>query len=75
MPGEFHGQRNLAVYSYKESRVTKSQIQLKQLSTHARRTETLGQDFPGGTVDKNPASAGHTGSVPGLGMFHMPWSN
>ena len=35
-----------------------------------------GRDFPGGTVVKNPpASAGHTGSIPGLGRSHMPWSN
>ena len=33
-------------------------------------------DFPGGPVVKNlPASAGHTGSIPGLGSFHMPRSN
>ena len=33
-------------------------------------------DFPGGTVDKNPpASEGDTGSIPGLGRLHMPWSN
>ena len=33
-------------------------------------------DFPGGTVDKNPpANAGDTGSIPGLGRFHMLWSN
>ena len=56
-------------------RVIKSQIQLKHPSTHACRTETLGYSLPGGKVDKNPASAGHTGSVPALGMFHMPWSN
>ena len=29
-------------------------------------------DFPGGTGDKNPsASAGDTGSIPGLGRFHV----
>ena len=29
-------------------------------------------DFPGGTVDKNPAAnAGDTGSIPGQGRFHM----
>ena len=34
------------------------------------------QDFPGGTVDKNPpANAGDTGLIPGLGRFHMPWNN
>ena len=33
-------------------------------------------DFPGDAVDKNPpANAGHTSSIPGLGRFHMPWSN
>ena len=34
------------------------------------------QDFPGGSVVKNlPANAGDTGSIPGLGRSHMPWSN
>ena len=33
-------------------------------------------DFPGGTVVKNlPPNAGDTGSIPGLGRFHMPQSN
>ena len=33
-------------------------------------------DFPGGTVVKNlPANAGDTGSNPGPGRSHMPWSN
>ena len=33
-------------------------------------------DFPGGAVVKNPsASAGDTGSSPGLGRSHMPRSN
>ena len=32
--------------------------------------------FSGGTVVKNPpANAGDTGSSPGLGRSHMPWSN
>ena len=32
--------------------------------------------FPGGAVDKNlPANAGDTGSIPGPGGSHMPWSN
>ena len=32
--------------------------------------------FPGGTVIKNPpANTGDTGSSPGLGISHMPWSN
>ena len=34
------------------------------------------QDFPGGPVVKNrPADAGDTGSIPGLGGFHMPQDN
>ena len=33
-------------------------------------------DFPGGAVVKNlPANAGDTGSSPGPGRPHMPWSN
>ena len=33
-------------------------------------------DFPGGAVVKNPpANAGDTGSIPGRGRSHMPWSN
>ena len=32
--------------------------------------------FPGGTVVENlPANAGDTGSNPGLGRSHMPWSD
>ena len=32
--------------------------------------------FPGGAVVKNlPANAVDTGSSPGLGRSHMPWSN
>ena len=32
--------------------------------------------FPGGAVGKNPpANAGDTGSSPGPGRSHMPWSN
>ena len=34
------------------------------------------RDFPGGSVVKNlPANAGDTGSSPGPGRSHMPWSN
>ena len=33
-------------------------------------------DFPGGAVVKHlPANAGDTGSSPGPGRSHMPWSN
>ena len=31
--------------------------------------------LPGGPVVKNvPTNAGDTGSIPGLGRFHMPWA-
>ena len=34
------------------------------------------RDFPGGAVVKDPpAKAGDTGSSPGPGRSHMPWSN
>ena len=36
----------------------------------------ISRDFPGGAVVKNlPANAGDTGSSPGPGRSHMPWSN
>ena len=36
----------------------------------------VGRVFPGGSVIKNlPASAGDTGSIPGLRRSDMPWSN
>ena len=34
------------------------------------------EGFPGGAVVENlPANAGDTGSSPGLGRSHMPWSS
>ena len=34
------------------------------------------EGFPGGSVVKNPpANAGDTGSIPGPGGSHMPWSS
>ena len=39
-----------------------------------RHTPRIRKDglFPGGTVDKDPpADAGDTGSIPGLGRFHV----
>ena len=39
-------------------------------------SRTAGADFPGGAVVKNPpANAGDTGSSPGPGGSHTPWSN
>ena len=34
------------------------------------------EGVPGGSVAKNlPTNAGDTGSIPGPGRSHMPWSN
>ena len=36
----------------------------------------MNRGFPGGAVVESlPANAGDTGSSPGLGRSHMPWSN
>ena len=44
--------------------------------TEWSKSEGEKQGFPGGAVVKNPpASAGDTGSSPGLGRSHMPQSN
>ena len=54
----------------------KSKYIAQQLDIKQRTLFKNGQDFPGGTVDKNPpANAGDTGSIPGPERFHMPWSN
>ena len=38
--------------------------------------KTWEEGFPGGAVVKNPpANAVKTGSSPGAGRSHMPWSN
>ena len=38
--------------------------------------DCFGWGFPGGAVVENlPANAGDTGSSPGLGRSHIPWSN
>ena len=44
------------------------------LHLHTQNGTALG--FPGGAVVKNPpTSAGDTGSIPGLGWFHMMQSS
>ena len=46
-------------------------LKLKESNKNARN-----RGFPGGAVVENlPANAGDTGSSPGLGRSHMPWSN
>ena len=40
------------------------------------KNNSLGGGFPGGAVVESPsANAGDTGSSPGTGGFHMPWSD
>ena len=53
---------------------TKKRIFILQLTEGLRKLDNWG--FLGGAVVKNPpANAGDTGSSPGLGRSHMPWSN
>ena len=51
----------------------------KSIHSLLKKTKTNKQNprgFPGGAVVENlPANAGDTGSRPGLGRSHMPWSN
>ena len=38
--------------------------------------EITSKDFSGGQGVKNPpVNAGDTGSIPGLGISHVPWGN
>ena len=42
----------------------------------SQRISLIREGFPGGAVVKNlPANAEDTGSSPGLGGSHMPWSS
>ena len=58
--------------------ISKIYKQLMQVNIKKNKqpNQKMGGDFPGGTVVKNPpAIAGNTGSIPGPGRSHMPWSN
>ena len=49
-----------------------NKILANQIQQHIKR---INQGFPGGAVVENlPANEGDTGSSPGLGRSHMPWS-
>ena len=59
-----------------ESLHLKIKIILLGASLVAQWLRILLPGFPGGAVVTNlPANAGDTGSSPGLGRAHMPWSN
>ena len=46
------------------------------LALRPEETKRNEYDFPGSAVDNNrPASAGDTGSIPGVGRLHMPQSD
>ena len=54
----------------------KSQISLSCVYYRICSKEDEKRDLPGGPVVKNPpANAGDMGLIPGLGGFHMAWSN
>ena len=51
-------------------------LTIKETNYICSSKDTTKRGFPGGAVVENlPASAGDTGSSPGLGRSHMPWSN
>ena len=50
-------------------------LDLIKIKNFCTSKDTIG-GFPGGAVVESlPANAGDTGSSPGLGRSHMPWSN
>ena len=52
----------------------KIQVRMRPIICFIKEPPRLG--FAGGSVVKNPpANAGDTGSSPGPGRSHMPWSN
>ena len=56
--------------------MTNTQYSVLSLSSFSSLDQCKKLGFPGGSVIKNlPANAGVTGSVPGLGGFHMPRSH
>ena len=63
------------VRCYKPCNVRRKKKTRKK-TTNKTEVNNLPEGFPGGAVVKNlPASAGDTGSSPGPGRSHMPWSN
>lgn len=57
-----------------------TEVHLADLHTKGRKEKSRQkfwkEDFPDGIKDKNsPATAGTTGSIPGLGKSHKLWSN
>ena len=49
---------------------------LKREAEEFRVRRRVMEGFPGGSVATNlPTNAGDTGSTPGPGGFHVPWSN
>ena len=51
-------------------------LHVKKVFVYRNGDKEQARGFPGGTVVENlPANAGDTGSNPGPGRSHMPWSN
>ena len=67
---------HMVVYKlYLNLKIVFPRIKKKTLGRNLDKNLRMG-GFPGGTVVENlPANAGDTGSSPGPGRSHMPWSN
>ena len=74
---EINYKKKTAKNKYMEAKqyaAKKTSGSLKKIKVEIKKYLKIG--FPGGTVVENlPANAGDTGSSPGLGRSHMPWSN
>ena len=60
----------------KERMMSWTSLKLKFSALQKALSKEQKEGFPGDAVVKNPpAHAGDTGSIPGLGRSHMPWSS
>ena len=74
MVGGREGERGIGVSRYYH--LIRQRPWFDSVSVHGGLHRKCFKDFPGGAVVKNlPANAGDTGSSPGPGRSHMPWSN
>ena len=54
----------------------RGELRLKENNLVTGYCKTVSEGFPGGAVvESPPADAGDTGSSPGPGRSHMPWSS
>ena len=82
-PGIWEGKRKKGIINYTHSISNSLRTKLRDTRKKPKGKEKRRRDwkrhcmgFPGGAVVENlPANAGDTGSSPGPGRSHMPWSN